>query len=254
MKVKNYSITIFLLVVILLPLFSDETASKVLTAFKRTAINTIPAEVAMIRIIDPESDDITAGGEIVIPKYVRGSNYTAFTWVVFGNSYGPLELQFSFYPLVLDGDENVSSANKIIPYKVKLNYSTTMVGDYVIDTTNANTNTEQERIACDFLSNRFFYFCDSISIDNEVVLVDGSGYKNKTVQFNMSSQSRVVQDGENNAEEEVTYSYTVCNYWTRRGVAIVDLLISDDGYSLDGGTIFTDGTYEASVVLSITKQ
>ncbi len=214
-----------------------------------------PTELIDIRITDPGSNEVQVVSTqtpisetpyLDVPVSARTSYYTAFYWSMYGNYYNSLQLRFIFYPMVLYANNQPDYSN-CIPYNIKLVHNTTKIGNTEIDVNRDSTLTTPIK---EEYSGLYFYYADSISgdisINNSNVTPKSINSGNTSgvgadVSYNMRPNSRVEewieteQNGVTTTQiTTITYTDTICNYWSRSGRAEILLEvpsgIEDDRY------------------------
>ena len=144
---KKVIISILLLFLLFSRVFAEtDTTPRIITAVKNAPQGTVPDEVVSIRILNPESIDVAQDDQITIPS--RNEAYTAFNWILMGNSYGHIRATFTFWPMFWYGNSDTTSLRNIIPYTVTMNRTSSAVGNVSISTSVASEN-----IASTFLTN-----------------------------------------------------------------------------------------------------
>ena len=245
---KKVIISILLLFLLFSSIFAEtETTPKIITAVKHTPQGSVPEEIATIRILNPQSIDIAQDGQIDIPS--RNVAYTAFTWILMGNSFGRVKMTFTFYPMYWYGNSDTTSPRNIIPYTVVVNRTSTAVGEVAISTDSASTG-----IPSVFLDNISYRLADSVTNSGAVSVYDSSSVGSINLAFSFQNDLSSVVRTQNSSVFDYSNYYNVINYWTRQGNAVVTLLVDADGNTTDGNNVVLEnGVFYATVTVEVTK-
>lgn len=213
--------------------------SRVITAFKRRLDGQVPAQEVQFRLLDPNNIEYGDNYKINLPLNARNNEYTAFSWVLSGNIYHVVTINFTLKPMYLEGN---ASSNQIIPYEVSLNHSQTRIGNTPIAVGAPSQSVSY--FTNNFTTNRYKY-ADNVTITGKKTVNNAS--VNMTVVYNMSTHTKVY----NSNGTEISYSLSVCDYWNRYGSAVVKMQITQDGKKLNSSTKFADGVYYANVIAEV---
>ena len=244
-------------------------ASRIITAYKNQKTGELPDLSMAIRLLDSSDIEFVEDGkDINLPVDARGSYYQAFSWVFSGNAFGQVTLTFSFARMSLNG-ANTNNQTEYIPYKVKMIYSPSKVGNSTIQMNTAST--AQAYMTNSFTGTTYrMYYADSIS-SGAVSSLNASGgespasnYGNAfsvALTYNMSSNTKVQNANAQDKKQEYINKVTqnnhsnVCDYWNRSGTAYVQLLINNDRtWSTNSSIKAKVGEYRANVTVGVTVQ
>ena len=227
-----------------------ESGSKIISAYKLSiSSESVPQEQVTLRLMTSDNEEFGAFEILGTPLDARDSDYPAFYWVLGGNRYGNVSLEFEFFPMWRYAEENTSA----IPYKVMLSHVTSKVGNTVLA-----INKDSVSLPIEFLNAYKFYYADSVSYSPAAVEDPGiavSGTSNSaTVLYNLKTSYTRVTTLDDVAAD---YQYSVCNYWTRMGLAIIHLQIDASGVTTSdaasSGIQMPDGMYYATVKVTIVS-
>lgn len=280
---KKASLFILLMVSVFC-VFSSETErtffndSLKLTAYKITKDHQAgerPAEVVDIYLFDGSSNQLfiapvdaslTNTPVATVPISARTTEYSTFSWTMFGNYYKQLDLIFIFYPMVRYTFDEQSGTytpdySNCIPYSCSLVHSDVKIGNTSIDVNKEPTTLSPIH---EEYTNKYFKYADNISGDIylgigqqdpfDVISTNQSGVL-KSIAYNLSARTVVQEltisyDGggnETRTYSDVSYSDTICNYWSRSGYATIKL-------NLDDNSTIENDKYYAFVKVEISKQ
>lgn len=244
-------------------------ASRIITAYKNQKTGELPDLSMAIRLLDSSDTEFAEDGkDINLPVDARGSYYKAFSWVFSGNAFGAVTLTFSFARMSLDG-ANTNNQTEYIPYKVKMVYSPSKVGNSTIQMNTAST--AQAYMTNSFTGTTYrMYYADSISggavssLNTSGGEFPASNYGNAfsvTLTYNMSSNTEVKNESAEDRKTEYIRKVTqgnhanVCDYWNRSGTAYVQLLINNDRtWSTNSNIKAKVGEYRANVIVGVNVQ
>lgn len=237
---------LFLLIISASLVFADDpptlntlgSASKMITAYKRRMSGSLPEPELQLRLLDPNDSEFSENYLVDLPLNARDNEYVAFTWVLSGNIYHQVSLEFTFGPMTKEGS-STNQANRIIPYDVKLAHTQTRIGNTPIRVGGVSN-------VVSFMTNNFtdykYKYADNVT-GAGTVAVSGS-QASKTMAYDMSEYTKVYNASE---VELQSYPLEVCDYWNRYGSATVTLKIGADGKRTDNNQTIDDGVYYANV-------
>ena len=246
------------------------SATKYITAYKNQNTGTLPDLSISLRLLDAADSEFTEDGkELNLPVDARGSYYKAFSWVLAGNAFGPINLTFSFARMTLNG-ANTSTQTEYVPYQVKMVYGTSKVGNSVIKM-NAQS-TAQAYVSNSFTGTTYrMFYADSISEGAVASLSDNGGEFpasnsvgnafSVALTYNMSSNTKV--ENADKVDKKTEYinkvkqndHANVCDYWNRTGTVYVKLLVNNDRTWRTNTSIKVKaGQYRANVIVGVTPQ
>lgn len=250
------------------------SATKYITAYKNQNTGTLPDLSISLRLLDAADSEFTEDGkELTLPVDARGSYYKAFSWVLAGNAFGPINLTFTFARMTLNGAKT-STQTEYVPYQVKMVYGSSKVGNSVIQM-NAES-TAQAYVSNSFTGTTYrMKYADSISGGAVASLSSSNGEFPSsdpsdnsvgnpftvTLTYNMSTKTKVT-DADNNDKKSVYISNVtqnghanVCDYWNRTGTVYVKLLVNNDRTWRTNTSIKVKaGKYLANVIVGVTPQ
>jgi len=264
---KRTLLSLILVLLALPAIFSGDvlsTDSKDITAYKRLFVLVAPDPDYSIRVLGSAENELNLNEDSEIPESSRQASFKTFSWVASGNIWGQITVTLTFAPMYWSGD---SSSTMIIPYDVILRHTSSRIGNTTIAVNRAPGS------AATLFSNEYssesFYYADDVSFEyngaavstrtlttenNAIEMVDAiqisTSPKSITAKYNLSSRSSVVDTNGN----PTTNTYSVCDYWNRRGSAYIYLRITSDGRSETNNTLFDNGMYYANVTVQITAQ
>lgn len=277
---------VLIIMLILLPvvLFADgeyhlsSSMERKITAYKTDVTGTVPALAVSLRLLDASQKDFNGSdSKVDVPASYRGNTYAAFSWILAGNVFGPLNLKFSFGQLsVAVTPTNVQK--EYIPYDVMLVYGVSRVGNSSLQINHVSTATSYVTNNYAGTTYRFFY-ADSISgASSQVSSAEATSVSassgSATVTYNMSTNTKVANSsgsfGNNDTEYKTAYInsvsvsgydtvYSVCDHWNRTGTAYVYLRIenvTDDQAGRvrwkDNTSVILDaGDYSATITVEV---
>ena len=257
----------------------DTSVSKTITAYKTALSFDVPALAITVRLSDSSGNEFSIRGyEISIPYLYRNDYYAAFTWYIAGNAFETTYVKLTFGQMC-KGGTTTSDKTKYIPYDVCLIYSPSRIG-------NSSIQMNTESTSASYLTNTYsgttyrFFYADSVTnayarlSEATSFRVDSSAGNYKTLEYNMSTQTKVANSSgsfgpENNTSQYKTEyinavrTYTdefdvqqtrpvVCDQWNRTGAAYVKLLVTDDSlWSEDPSVVLENGKYQATVTVEV---
>lgn len=230
---------------------AEASGSRTITGYKNLQSEAVPDSIYLVRIIDPNTLDVAENDNLAIPLAYRGSDYQAFSFFCYGTLWGNVQLSFTFNPMWLKGQPE---GDDYIPYSVTMEHVSSLVSGATVPINRESVSTVP--VKCSFLDYWFIY-ADQVQVSS------GSNYSNNTVistsvtntaktlsfKYYLGQYTKV----QNVNGETVTYTGSVCDYWNRNGTCTVNLNITSDGKHSDNMSLsYKNGTYSASVVVTIT--
>jgi hypothetical protein len=238
---KRLAIAVFLLLMAGVRLYADGTRvlsseTRVISAYKLEASDTVPDKTLTMRLLDTGYEEFTNSEIISTPIDARDADYKVFYWVLGGNIYTSQDIDFTFGPMWLNGLE---SSGKYIPFTLTLSHMSSKVGNSVLAVNKAPTS-----IPVTFLGFDFEY-ADKTEYPATFAVTDSQ--VSKTVSYNMSTYTEIYS-GSTRIND---YSYDVCSYWNRMGVAVIHLQIDESGVTTTTSQQLPDGMYYSTVTVTI---
>jgi len=238
------------------------TGSKEVTAYKHSYTDQVPDMVYAVRVIDPDSVEVSDDVVINIPESSRRADYQAFSWILSGNVYGTVSVSLTFSPMYWEKD---SQNGMIIPYEVSFSHVSSRVGNTMIPV--GRYPTQSATAFNNGFTDYDYYYCDDVAFydagGSQIPATAVSDYALKTnstvsvnsvpktvnVRYNITTYTKIYK----NSVEIDSYGYEVCDYWNRRGNAYVNLAITDDSKHVDTHELYDNGMYYATVVITVSK-
>ncbi len=249
--------------------------TETISAYKDGSVNAnLPQHAVAIRLLDPSMSEFEALEIISIPTAYRNNFYTAFYWVLSGNTFGNIKLKFTFYPMRLQGTSEITEG-EYIPYEVCLVHTESRIGNSVIK---VNTVSTADSYTLNSYAGTQYrcYYADSVSGASTQVQENGTQVTTSlngtqmTVTYNMSTKTAVKNaSGQDKKSAYITSvsSYTdptthvptnltpVCDHWNRTGVAYVKLGITQEAKLVDDESVLiAKGNYYSTVVVEVSLQ
>lgn len=215
--------------------------TKVITAYKNEMSGLAPEPIMSLRLLDEGSIEFFTDETVSLPIEARNNDYPAFYWVIAGNVFGPLTVEFSVSPMWLDDS---SETGTFIPFSLTFAHQTSRVGNAVIA-----VNRESASLPVAFLQYEFSY-ADAVSYPSGSSISVSGAPAVLSVLYDMSQNTTVEEEG-----EEVVYALNVCNNWNRIGVATMHLAIDEDGKTLSPSVSqLPDGLYFSTIRVEVTPE
>ena len=249
---------------------TDLGTTSIISAYKNEKTGNLPELSITIRLLNSAGSEFDDSSELTIPVDARGSYYKAFDWVMAGNSFGQTVLSFSFSRMSLNGN-NTNQVTEYFPYKVKVVYSASKVGN---NTLNMNTgSTAQAYVSNSFTGTTYrMKYADSISEGAVASLNDSGGVYptdeddenlgnpfSFSLTYDMSANTTVKDANNNDKKSEYKSKVTqnghanVCDYWNRTGSVYVKLLVNNDRtWSTNSSNKVRAGQYYANVTVGVS--
>ena len=248
---KNLILPIFiLLIVICAPLMADKKTS-ILTAFKENVTTGTNADLFVdFNLLDSSDVIISEGREVNIPQEFRQTAYNTFSWVLHGNAYRIISLEFQFSPMQNNNvKESESQKKDTIKYKVELTHQSTRIGNDAISSYSRTLSANERTAMQQGSSIPFTYYTNNIPATYDMYYADYYQFSNSSITVNNSATtiSLTYNFSTNTVASGFPAGANVCNSWNRYGTAVVTLLEIDQGASN-----YATGNYEAPVRLTIT--
>lgn len=254
-------IGIIILLIFFSPLFTvyadpvEPTGSRTITGYKNLQSAAVPDSIYLVRIIDPNTLDVSESEKLEVPFDYRSRDYQAFSFFCYGTTWRHVLLSFTFNPMWLRGQ---SEGNDYIPYSVTMEHVSSLVSGAIVPINRSSVSTVP--VKCSFLDYWFIY-ADQVQVSSgtnsdytandftsNTVISESITNSAKTLFFKYSLEKYTkVQDVNGTT---TTYSGVVCDYWNRNGTCTVNLDITPTGKKSDN-TPYKNGTYLASVVVNI---
>ena len=220
---------------------SVETLSfetKIITAYKNEMSGLVPEPILSLRLLDEKSLEFFSNDTVSLPIEARNNDYPAFYWIIAGNVFGNLTVEFTVSPMWLDDTPETA----YIPFSLEFDHQISRVGNAVIV-----VNGDPASLPVSFLQYDFSY-ADAVSFPSGSTLSVAGTPGSRTVLYNMSQNTTVQEEG-----QSVVYVLNVCNNWNRIGLATMHLEIDEDGKTLPpGGVQLPDGLYFSTVRVEVT--
>ena len=240
---KKATVLLTILIVAAFAIHADgirvlESETKVISAYKLETSDTVPEKTLTIRLLDSNYEEFEDAAIVSTPIDARDSDYVAFYWVLGGNVFGNQSIDFSFGPMWQNGLE---SSGKYIPFTMTLSHQSSKGGNSILAVNKAPTS-----IPITFL-NFDFKYADKTDYP-ATFSVAGTTVSGKSVTYDMSYYTKIYS-----GETEINdYSYDVCSYWNRMGIAVIHLQIDDSGVTTTTSEQLPDGMYYSNVTVTIT--
>ena len=261
---KKRIIVFLLLSGVFLSCLFPETWSSQITAYKTNVTTGTPPNpvCTLFRILGPTNSEISSEKKYPewIPINYRNSEFDAFTWVLGGNVFGPVNVSFEFCPMFIDTE----SEDDYIPYVVELNHSNSRIGNTEISTgIGSATASSSYAMTNDYTDYNYFFADSAVFEGNKNSCEVVSSAETITITYDMSKYTKIKEGNstihDRTAETPITdYNLSVCNYWNRYGSGTVLLEIDANGLRPDThplysseATRFSAGDYYAEVIVSI---
>ena len=248
---------------------SDLGTTRIISAYKNEKTGNLPELSITIRLLNSVGSEFDDSSKLTLPVEARGSYYKAFDWILAGNSFGQTTLSFSFSRMSLNGD-NTNQVTEYFPYKVKMVYSSSKVGNNTIQMN--TTSTAQAYVSNSFTGTTYrMKYADSIS-NGAVASLGTAGGEHPSdddvgnpfsfsLVYDMSSNTKVEDANAQNKKSEYISGVTqnghanVCDYWNRTGSVYVKLLVNNDRtWSTNTNNKVRAGQYYANVTVGVSVQ
>lgn len=239
------SLTFFIVVILcVLAAESVETLSfetKILTAYKNEMSGLAPDPILSLRLLDERSTEFFRDANISLPIEARDNDYPAFYWIIAGNVFGPLTVEFTVSPMWLDDSP---ATGTYIPFSLTFSHQVSRIGNAVIV-----VNGESASLPVSFLQYELSY-ADSVSFPSGTTMPVTGTNATRTVLYDMSQNTTAEEEG-----QSVVYVLNVCNNWNRIGMATMHLQIDADGKTLSpSASQLPDGLYFSTVTVEVTPE
>lgn len=214
--------------------------SKTITAFKNEVSEDVPGQSITLRMLNVNKADFFEDATVSIPIDARDNDYPAFYWVMAGNIYGELEIEFTFYPMWQNND---SETGYYIPYTLKFAHQTSKVGNAPIAVNKASTSLPVSYLGYDF------YYADSVALSSDSAISVSDSEQTASVTYDIRTNTTVEKDG----SPVNDYPNDVCSTWNRIGLATLHMEIDADGKTTVGSVSqLPDGIYYSTIRVEVT--